>query len=956
MKKHLLLTVVLVFVLSLAYSGEVITPRQMIDDPVISTQTGETANLRERQGDLQNNLREETVYYQQDFNDGWDGWYSEDGTIPDAMWHLSDWDPYEGVGYSWWMGDPEIGGYRNDQYVVVDTPEILVTAANSDLTFKMTYEIEPPDDHLDFDGWDGANIRLSTDGGDSWTVIDGIPAYNCSSMYSFGMIHGEGVGVPGWGGSSDGWQDATFDLSDYIGQEVMIRFAFASDGAADTITNPEWFGIMVDNISLGDFDHDFNDGDPQGMVASSVVPVGGDLWHIGTTVPQPPLPPNAVICQDDHGSYNGNMLNYVVSEPITLPSSGDIRVDFMVRGEVDGDTNLFPNCDYWGWQISPDDGVSWYAMSNPYDIPGQPNYVYIDVPDMWSSMTASYGLDGYISDYAGETVKFRIFLRSIDHTPVGEGLMIDSYTVYHSEYVPEPTNLVAEVDEQTVHLEWDAPGEGGAEGWIHWDDGVNNDGIGLQDGGTMDVAARFTPPDIAPYVNGEITTIKFFPREAASTYDLAIWTGPSGNVVEYTQPLTSIVPDQWNEIVLDEPVMISSATDYWIGYTVDHGPQQWPAGCDSGPHVPGRGDMIRTGASWASLYDATGGSIDVNWNIQALVEIPDQRGTVTLNNSARMDLTGFNVYHSTTSGDGYSLIGSVDETETTFSHDEPVGGSMNYYVVTALYGTSESGYSNEASAFIIPDTSHEFAYDDGIADSGYNAGSSNHVAVRFIPTLLEEVELTHIKVYVETPRTAQMVMKVWEDEGGAPGEFAIAQFIYPATQIQEGWNYITVPPANPIFFTDSPFYIGILEATNASAIGVDESNVGSSLTKVGPDPWNAFQNGNFMIRAIIDGATHTEEILQPVNEKLAVTNYPNPFNPDTTIKMTIPQDSQVQLTIYNLKGQLVRTLVDDYLTAGVHSFNWDGRDNRGNPSASGLYFYRLESEEQVINRRMMLLK
>jgi len=184
----------------------------------------------------------------------------------------------------------------------------------------------------------------------------------------------------------------------------------------------------------------------------------------------------------------------------------------------------------------------------------------------------------------------------------------------------------------------------------------------------------------------------------------------------------------------------------------------------------------------------------------------------------------------------------------------------------------------------------------------------------------------------------------------------LAQFMYPANQIREGWNYIAIPASNPIHFTEGYFFVGILEAANSSAIGVDEDNVGSSYTRIGTNPWSSFNNGNFMIRAILDGNTSVESILEPVSENLTVTNYPNPFNPETTIKMNIPQASQVRLAVYNLKGQLVKSLINEHLEAGVYQYVWDGTDNRGNQSASGLYFYRVESEGQVINRRMMLLK
>jgi hypothetical protein len=86
-------------------------------------------------------------------------------------------------------------------------------------------------------------------------------------------------------------------------------------------------------------------------------------------------------------------------------------------------------------------------------------------------------------------------------------------------------------------------------------------------------------------------------------------------------------------------------------------------------------------------------------------------------------------------------------------------------------------------------------------------------------------------------------------------------------------------------------------------------------------------------------------------------NYPNPFNPTTTIAFTVRERSRVSLRIYNVAGQLVRTLVDDVRAAGVsHTVDWDGRNARGRSVASGVYFYRLVTKDATMTRKMVLLK
>lgn len=85
-------------------------------------------------------------------------------------------------------------------------------------------------------------------------------------------------------------------------------------------------------------------------------------------------------------------------------------------------------------------------------------------------------------------------------------------------------------------------------------------------------------------------------------------------------------------------------------------------------------------------------------------------------------------------------------------------------------------------------------------------------------------------------------------------------------------------------------------------------------------------------------------------------NYPNPFNPSTTIAFALPYHSHIRLEIFNTVGQLVRTLCDTDLPAGPARVIWDGRDQRGDAASSGVYFYRLKSDNRTIARKMLLLK
>ena len=85
-------------------------------------------------------------------------------------------------------------------------------------------------------------------------------------------------------------------------------------------------------------------------------------------------------------------------------------------------------------------------------------------------------------------------------------------------------------------------------------------------------------------------------------------------------------------------------------------------------------------------------------------------------------------------------------------------------------------------------------------------------------------------------------------------------------------------------------------------------------------------------------------------------NHPNPFNNETVIRFSLPQQEQVQLKIINISGQVVRNLVNTNLSAGIHSVRWDGRDEKGMVVASGLYLYQLKANGNQLTKRLILAK
>ncbi len=103
-------------------------------------------------------------------------------------------------------------------------------------------------------------------------------------------------------------------------------------------------------------------------------------------------------------------------------------------------------------------------------------------------------------------------------------------------------------------------------------------------------------------------------------------------------------------------------------------------------------------------------------------------------------------------------------------------------------------------------------------------------------------------------------------------------------------------------------------------------------------------------------STPTNDDDIPPSATNLLSNYPNPFNPTTTIIYSLNQDGPVEITIYDLRGRMVRKLVESMQPAGVHEVIWDGKDLSGKEASSGVYFYRMTSAGHSFVRKMIMMK
>ncbi len=192
----------------------------------------------------------------------------------------------------------------------------------------------------------------------------------------------------------------------------------------------------------------------------------------------------------------------------------------------------------------------------------------------------------------------------------------------------------------------------------------------------------------------------------------------------------------------------------------------------------------------------------------------------------------------------------------------------------------------------------------------------------------------------------------------------VVEDIYPepdSLTISEGDNicfYISAidPDGNPIEYSwelDNE----VVSIDSCYTFNTDENSAGSyTITLEVTDNYQPPTRNtlNFEWEIVVEDVVTVQEFL-PMKTQL-YQNYPNPFNPSTTINYSLKQNSKVNLSIYNIKGQKVKQLVSDQFPDSQHSVVWNGKDDSGKSVSSGIYFYKMKTENYEKTRKMILMK
>jgi hypothetical protein len=326
---------------------------------------------------------------------------------------------------------------------------------------------------------------------------------------------------------------------------------------------------------------------------------------------------------------------------------------------------------------------------------------------------------------------------------------------------------------------------------------------------------------------------------------------------------------------------------------------------------------------------------------------------------------GFNVYRDPgVDGSEWQLMFNGQNISTNEYVDNLTENGIEYcYKVSAVYGIEESDQAGPVCATPESNSIYEIAHDDGSAETSYNFGTLNYFAVKFTPSGYP-ADLYRASIYTAGATNGVGLVHVWDDDGenGSPGTILLEGL--PITFVGNTWKYISLSDFN-ITINEGSFYVGMQEM-NPPPIGIDtDSPSTNSIINIddgsGWEPLGNYFEGALMVRAELDSMNVLgidDGITGNIPESFGLKqNFPNPFNPTTTIEFDLASGAFASIVLYDVTGREVKTLVNSNLQAGHYVF-----DLNASELSSGMYFYKLTAQNfdgQMIfssTKKMVLMK
>jgi hypothetical protein len=488
-------------------------------------------------------------------------------------------------------------------------------------------------------------------------------------------------------------------------------------------------------------------------------------------------------------------------------------------------------------------------------------------------------------------------------------------------------------------------------------------------------SVRFTPPQACSLVYIELATVETAGNMAISVYSDA--GGVPGTAIAGPYAFAAAGDLTLEQIQFPAPIDVGTE-DFHVAIGITQTPTPHPT-------FDGDGGTMRTsyrgpGETWTNVenldmvmraYVRTYGddysaptllhipvtvAFAENGAVDIVAKITDQSGIQSAN--LHYSTTGVQYQSATLTGGGEFYYGTIPSYSA--------GTHVSYYLDAQDNAPGVNTAVLPASGQLEPFTyvvqpGKELMHDDGMPEQFYiesDLYDGNAFAVNFWPSSYP-ILVTHIRALVDD--TARYVLVIQQDVSGSPGDVIAGPYVVNADPYS-GWTDVYIPHADQPMLTYGGFFVVLYwfpETPEFPGVATDVSQPANhSYWYDNAFGWNRFSGGDWIMRAAVETPTGVVEMLDtepPRNHRLA-QNSPNPFNPTTSIRFSLPQSSSAKILIHNVLGQTVREFQLGVLEPGEYSVEWDGRDLNGHYASTGVYFYTLRTDFFTQTRKMLLLK
>lgn len=490
-------------------------------------------------------------------------------------------------------------------------------------------------------------------------------------------------------------------------------------------------------------------------------------------------------------------------------------------------------------------------------------------------------------------------------------------------------------------------------------------------------ATRFTPLQACT-----LSYIKVCSYNGAGSALIHVWSdsgGIPGHDLRTPQTVTLNGTLAWQQVNIS-PRLDMGSTDFHLGIEYTRVPPPYVT-ADSTTTTTNRSKFKRpTDATWQALTidlnirafvryygaDMVPPVIESPWRIMGFTMEGDHPITATITDAS--GIQGGYVHYSL-DGATYDSVAMTNPSGNTWQGlipNQSEGTIVRYYISATdnSLNHNRSVYPSGGSASPYTMTiirGRELAYDDGtadnywIVDTGYN---DNAFAIRMTPTFYPaRVTMVRAMLNGESP----MNFSINGVSAGAPGDILPGGEAVETSAEPHGWGIATFPNG-PIINSGSFFAVvhWLPDSPDDPAVAEDTmSTAMRSYWHSTTSGWNTVTDGDWIIRTVIVSGSGIYEIgpdgILPAKFEL-LGNYPNPFNPSTEIQVYAPYSGNIKVEVFNVAGQLINTIYDGSVDAGLRKINWNGSDSRGHQVSSGVYFYKLTAAGQSDVGRMLMLK